>query len=281
MRVLIVGADGRGSFQMRGQQLGAAIGARVTTRPSQSDWAWAEVIVLVKHAATVWGPQAKRAKVPVLWDVLDIWRQPQENQLALDDLRRRVVEIQETVGIVTLIAATHAMATAIGGVCLPHHSRLGLRPAPVREHAVLVAYEGQPKYLGSWRRILEAACASQGMTFVVNPPDLRLVDIVVAFRGECWDGDVCRQWKSGVKVVNAVAAGRPLISQDCAGARENASAIVSFVETPKELPEALSECASFKRRQMAHEHAVGAAEDFTLDAIAGVYRRMLETAVAA
>src|SRR5688572_3875585 len=179
MNVLIVGADSHGSFEMRGQQLGRAIGARVTTRPNPGDFAWADAIVLVKHAATEWGKQAKRSKKPLVWDVLDIWKQPDGNQTAIDAHRASIMQTRDAIGITTLIAATEAMAQAIGGVYLPHQSRLRLTPAPARKTASVVGYEGRPKYLGSWRKVLEQACARLGMTFVVNPPDLRDVDVVV------------------------------------------------------------------------------------------------------
>ena len=46
MNVLMVGAGG-GSWQMRGEQLGAAIGARVRLSPTTDDFTWADVVVLV------------------------------------------------------------------------------------------------------------------------------------------------------------------------------------------------------------------------------------------
>jgi hypothetical protein len=281
MRVLIVGSDGHGSFKVRGRQLGDAIGARVTTHPNAQDWVWADVVVLVKHAATVWGIHAKRSKKPIVWDVLDIWRQPEDNQLAVERIRQKVFDVRDVVGIKTLIGATRAMADQLGGVYLPHHSRPGLAPAPVRDGAITVAYEGQAKYLGSWRGALEDACAALGMTFVVNPPDIREADVVVAFRGERWDGDVCRQWKSGVKVVNAVVAGRPILGQSCAAWTEIIPTGAAMTGPDACLKNGLRLVSDAKFRRIAYEDGLARAEEFSLPAIARTYRVILESAVAA
>jgi hypothetical protein len=281
MRVLVVGSDGHGSFKVRGRQLGDAIGARVTTHPNAQDWVWADVVVLVKHAATVWGIHAKRSKKPIVWDVLDIWRQPEDNQVSVERIRQKVFDVRDVVGIKTLIGATRAMADQLGGVYLPHHSRPGLAPAPVREGAVTVAYEGQAKYLGSWRGQLEDACAELGMTFVVNPADIREADVIVALRGERWDGDVCRQWKSGVKVVNAVVAGRPMLGQMCAAWDEIVPVGAAMTSAEADLRHGLRAVSDVDVRRQAYQRGVERAAQFSLPAIARTYRVILESAVAA
>lgn len=218
-KVLFVGA-GKGSWQIRGKQLGKALGARVTHAPSPDDWAWADVVVLVKHAITKFGAAAKASGAVLIWDVLDWWAQPEDNGLEMQAAVDRVHDLREQYDVDVLIGATQQMADDIGGVYLPHHARPGLQPREFRDDIAVVAYEGQAKYLGSWHRVIARACQARGWAFVVNPPDLREADLIVAFRGEQWDGPICRAWKSGVKVVNALAAGRPMIGQDCAAMRE-------------------------------------------------------------
>jgi hypothetical protein len=80
MNVLIVG-NGKGSWQIRGEQLGAAIGARVTSYPKAEDWQWADVAVLVKRAGMIYAPLAQAAGVPIVWDAVDFWRQPTDHNL--------------------------------------------------------------------------------------------------------------------------------------------------------------------------------------------------------
>lgn len=279
-RVLIVGADGRGSFEVRGRQLGAAIGARVTTQPKAGDWLWADVVVLVKRAALEWGQTAVHTRMPIVWDVLDYWRQPNENSMPVEELRQRILGLRDSLGITTTIGATQSMADAIGGVYLPHHSRPGLAPAPPRTGGTLiVGYEGQAKYLGTWRRALEQACARLEMVFVVNPSDLRAVDVVVALRGESWDGEVCREWKSPVKFVNALVSGRPVLTQPCAGFDE-VSPVGLAIDSPDSLVGSLRILSSLSCRQDAYEMAVRRRQEFHLKTTAARYHDILVNAAA-
>lgn len=275
MRILMVGGDGRGAFQMRAQQLGQAMGARVTTRPTRADWAWADLVVLVKHGAPVWGTYARKfTKAPVVWDVLDYWRQPDENQAPVATLRARVLDMAETIGARLIVGATEAMAQDLGGVFLPHHCRLGLAPTPPRDtDRIVVAYDGRSKYLGSWRRALETACLGLGTSFVVNPPDLSKVDVLVSLRGEQHDGEVCRRWKSGVKFVNALVAGRPIVSQSCAAQTEMALP-GAVVASAGDLSAALQR--AIEQRESAYVNALAHAHNYTLEAVAERYRSILE-----
>jgi hypothetical protein len=212
--------SGKGAWQIRGVQLGAALGARVVHAPSEADWRWADLVVLVKRAGAMYAAQAHRFGVPIVWDALDFWRQPGDNHLSEADARRLLAQQIETIRPALTIGSTRAMTAAAEGVYLPHHGWPGLTPTPARDEVQVVAYQGGEVFLGRWRQVLEAACQRRGWRFVVNPTDLRDADILVAFRDGQWDGWMCQEWKSGVKIVNAIAAGRPIITQASAAARE-------------------------------------------------------------
>jgi len=274
MKVLIVG-NGKGSWQMRGVQLGAAIGARVTSYPTRDDWSWADVAVLVKRAAHTFAPLAHAADVPVVWDAVDFWRQPADHTLgrvgALELLERHLDIIHPAV----TIGATRAMAEACGGVYLPHHSWQGLTPRPARARVETVAYEGNPLYLELWTERITKACAARGWSFVLNPPDLRAADLVVSFRHGVWDGVLPREWKSGVKLVNAIAAGRPVIGQDSAARRE-LDPPGSRVERPfPDLDDAFDTWAPFEARAAAVRICESLAPQYRLEAIAADYQALL------
>lgn len=276
MNVLIVGADGKGSFEMRGKQLGHALGARVTITPTHREWRWADVVILVKRAAIKHAASAKRAKVPLVWDVVDFWEQPTENQTPIEVLRQRVFAIRDAIGVTTLIGATKAMAEDIGGVYLPHQCREGLAPEPPRltdSRRLVVAYEGRKKYLDRWYSPLERACADLGYSFVINPPDLRDADVVVALRGGRSDGEVCRRWKSGVKYVNALVAGRPVVTQKTAGFDEVRPEGLD-IEDPANLLGTLRAVAQH-HRQAAYDKALERAHEFSLSTVARLYRNIL------
>lgn len=273
MNVLIVGS-GKGSFAMRGQQLGAALGARVVHEPAATDLHWADVVVLVKKFGALFASRVHRAGKPLVWDALDCWKQPAENQA---DASRAMALLTHQVRVIKpalVIAATEAMAEACGGVYLPHHSWAGLVPTPAREVVSVVAYEGNPLYLGSWRSTLERACQARGWRFVINPPDLSQADLLVALRDGPWDGWICREWKSGVKVVNAIAAGRPMLTQDTAAMRE-LQPCGSVIATVADLETALERWTPVAERAAVVADARGTAPDYTLPAIAAQYAAIL------
>ncbi len=273
--VLIVGG-GHGSWEIRGKQIGAALDARMTSAPGADDWHWADVCILVKRAIEPFAAAAHAADVPIVWDALDFWQQPDQNALGTDDAialgRAWIARTHPAL----VIGATQAMADDLGGVYLPHHSRPKLAPRPVREHMQTVAYEGTSKYLGSWRAALERACARLGLTFVVNPPDLSEADLVVAFRGERWDGPICRRWKSGVKCVNAIAAGRPLVTQASAAVAD-IQPPGAQVEDPVALEATLASFMSLSVRQAIAETCRAQSAAYTRAAIARQYRAAIST----
>lgn len=277
MNLLIVGG-GSGSWAIRGHQLGGALGARVTSHPFAEDWAWADLAVLVKRHGAVSAPVAKAADCPIVWDALDCWPQPADNRLS-EPAARAALEAQvRTIAPLHVVGATEAHAAACGGTYLPHHSRPGLEPVDASPDLKVVAYEGNPSYLGAWAHRLTALCVARGWTFVLNPPDLRRADVIVALRDGPWDGWACRQWKSGVKLVNAIAAGRPVITQDTAAARE-IGAPGSVVETPEELAAALEAWVPFERRAAAADECRALAPVYTLSAVSAQYRLLLERLV--
>ena len=273
MNILMVGA-GKGSWEMRGLQLGAALGARVVRDPSDSDLRWADMIVLIKRAILTQRVRAVQSGKPIVWDALDFWTQPFQNDLSQLSACAVLKSWQRDVTLT--VGATAAMAQSAGnGFYLPHHGHAGLHPTDARPECRVVGYDGNPIYLDWWSPVLRDACARRGWSFVINPPDLSAVDILVSLRGGIWDGWMCREWKSGVKIVNAILAGRPILTQDCAAARElQPDGMV--IETASDLNLAPDEWADVERRAATVERSQRVAPLFALPAIAQAYRLRLE-----
>lgn len=270
--VLIVGVGG-GSWQIRGIQIGEVLGARVTANPKADDWRWADVCILVKRALSTFAADAYAFEVPIVWDALDFWFQPEENTVSVADMVAR-----PRINSDVVIGATQAMADDFGGVYIPHHSRPRLSPAPICDRMQVVAYEGTKKYLGSWHKALETVCTRLGLTFVVNPPDLRHADLVVAFRGEQHDGPICRRWKSGVKYVNALAAGRPILTQPSA-AYDELQTPGMVVHDVDGLEAAISYYLPRSVRQGVLNECISRAPEFDRVNIARSYRTVIESAL--
>ncbi len=251
--------------------------ARVTSAPSDGDWSWADVIVLVKRAIVTFGRQAEASSKPVVWDALDFWAQPSQNGVSETHARALLSSQLRASRPTLVIGATKAMATAAGGVYVTHHGHQSMQPTDARQECRVVGYEGNALYLDAWRAPLEAACQRRGWTFTVNPPGLSACDILVALRGGPWDGWICREWKSGVKLVNAILAGRPVLTQDCAAARELAPA-GSILESQGQLDEAFDHWAPADRRRSVVEASLTRAADFSLDTLARAYLGHLQAA---
>jgi hypothetical protein len=180
---------------------------------------------------------------------------------------------------VLVIGATKAMAEACNGVYLPHHSWAGLELTEPRQDVQVVAYEGNPAYLELWHGRLVKACADRGWRFDVNPADLRQVDILVSFRHGVWDGFMPREWKSGVKVVNAVAAGRPIIGQASAALTEIQPPSTIVNQEFPDLDRALDEWTPFEARKAAALRCLDLAPRYRLETVAAEYTAILGRAV--
>lgn len=275
MNLLMLGYSTKaGSWDIRGKQFGEALGARVTSTPTPADWQWADLAVVVKRCEPRFGPDARRYGVPIVWDALDCWSQPSENGLDEAAARQTLAAHLRVIRPVLTIGATQAMAEAADGAYLPHHSRPGLEPTPARDRVEIVAYEGNAAYLGRWLETVSLACAKRGWRFVVNPPDLRDADILVAFRDGPWDGWMCREWKSGVKLVNAIAAGRPIITQYSAAVRD-IKPPCWIVEEASELDYALDYWTALDWRAQVVTDCRDLAPRYRLEHVAADYARIL------
>lgn len=286
MRLLFCGA-GKGSWQMRGLQLGRALEAvlgpgsvRMTSNPTEADYRWADRIILIKKMAFGFAPRARKWDRPIIWDALDCWIQPGEAGLdesaALSLLQSHLATVKPDL----MIGATEAMARAgrrLGqaSVSLSHHCWTGLTPTPARSQISVVAYDGNPNALGHWEHDLRRACQARGWRFVLNPSNLASVDLLVALRDTRWDGWITRQWKSGVKLVNAICAGRPVITQPCA-AFDEVQPIGTVIDDRRSLGEALDAWQDAASRQAVVTASQTRAAGFTVEALAHTYLGLLQ-----
>lgn len=269
MKVLVTGRGSGGSFRIRGEQLGRAIGAKVEPKAAKID---ADLCVIVKRDI----PRSR--SVPVVYDVVDAWPQPHGNQWGhgqcMQWLRGQIAAVRP----IGIVAATGAMAEDCGEfglpvLRLPHHARPGQAVNPIREHVKVVGYEGGVKYLGKWQSVLEKECARRGWSFVTNPPRLADLDIVVAFREAT--GYAARAWKSNVKAANAQATGTPFICQRASGYSETSTGGECLADTEDELTKALDILIDVHARSAAHKLLL--AGTITLESVAATYRTWLES----
>lgn len=274
MNVIVTGRGGSsGSWKIRGEQLGAAIGA--TVLPGAIDIDPFDVAVVVKRTPGDLVARIHRAGVPLVYDIVDGWPQPEGNDWSREQcmawLRSKVREVRPT----AIVAATQAMAAdceefGVPVLALPHHARPGLARTPIRP-LKRVGYEGGPQHLGRWRAFLDRECARRGWVFHVNPPSINDLDVVVALRERT--GYAPTKWKSAVKMANAQASGTPMICASEAGYRECASGAEVFADAEAEVAAALDLLTPVEERRARADHM--AVDSPTLEAAATAYKSWL------
>jgi hypothetical protein len=254
VNILMAGRGSGGSWQIRGQQLGEAIGAVIDPAPKSVKGYGLAIVVKRPRAETI--AQLHKAKVPIVWDVVDAWPQPAGNdwdkRTCMEWLQREVDAIRPA----GLVAATEAMAwdcrhLAMPVLALAHHARPAQEENMLREKVETVGYQGG-NHLGLWQDIIIRQCDKRGWRFVADhdkaaPMSLASVDIVLAVRGQ--RGYAARQWKSNVKLANAQGSGTPSVVQRDAGYVETAGARQYFADNEQELSQAFDVLALLERRQ--------------------------------
>lgn len=277
MNVVITGKGTSGSWAIRGEQLGKAIGAVVA--PMMTSLRGADVVVLVKRVPPELISAAHASGAMVVWDVVDAWPQPEGNGWTRNEALAWFRQALARVSPHLVIGATKAMAAdaeALGfkAVHVPHHSRPGQPLNPVRESVQVVVYEGSPHYLGRWERKVADECMRRGWRFIINPTSIAAGDIVLALRDA--GGYPASAWKSNVKLANAQGSGTPFIGVPECGYVETSTGHERFITTPSELSVALDWFEPRSVRTLASETMKAAAP--TLRSVASEYISKLEIA---
>ena len=230
----------------------------------------------------------KRLGKIVLYDILDCWQQPQDG-LACTDMDRVLRFFENHLADLPLdgvIFPNRTMMADLGHlvpnpICIYHHFWPGMEPIEVRARARIVGYQGAAIYLGPWRRIVERACRRLGLRFVINPPDLRAIDIGLAARGGVHASLLARRYKSNVKLANFYGAAIPCVVDGAeASYRETDNGEVRFFATPEELEARLEELLPLDTRMRVHRSFLQARQQFTLESIADRYEAYIREAMA-
>lgn len=223
MQILVTGRGTSGSWQIRGEQLGRAVGARVLRWRADfaPDPVEAAVCVWVKRQYRPGLEQIKRAGSFLVWDVVDAWPQPDGNNWSERQAREWLAGELALMKPDAVVAPTRRFKEDLERwglfdpalvLVLPHHASprcYAAGPVVARNRRSLVlGYEGAPHYIQRLRPLLVAACAKRKWTFVEGPLSSEL-DAVLCVRD--FDGYPAACWKSNVKLANAQALGLPAV----------------------------------------------------------------------
>lgn len=253
MRLIFTGNGTSGSWKVRGEQLGKAVGATVKPRATLSDLREHHVAIVVKrlHAGLI--ESLRESDIPWVWDVLDFFPQPLCSTWgraeSIDWVQNRIRTLAPTAVIWPNQKMREECDTGLPGIVLPHHYRPGIAVNPVRPEIRSIGYEGEPSYLAGMRGVIEDECAKRGWRFVINPPQLADVDVVLAMRAGLGMSYAARNWKSNVKLANAHGSGTPFIGNRECGYLETASGCEYWADSPKELSVAFDWLVSQSARE--------------------------------
>jgi hypothetical protein len=280
-RILITGKGTSGSWKIRGEQLGRAIGATVVAQASRAVIEAHDLVVLVKRGPEDLVRRIHESGRPLVWDVVDAWPQPAGSHwprpACMQWLRQRLNDLRPA----ACVAATTVMeadieAERVPARCVWHHARPGQALNPLRGPLATIGYEGSEAHLGGWAQHLEAAARRAGVRFVMHPTRLADVDIVVALRDQ--NGYAAHNWKSNVKLANAQGSGTPIIMGTESAYLATLSGAEAIVSSREDLDEAIEMLRPVDVRRAAAEALRAAAP--SLEACAAAYLDFL-TSVAA
>lgn len=239
MNILVTGRGTSGSWEVRGKQLGGAIGARVKPTATEADVQWADIVVVVKRPVHNFMPILAESGKPWVWDVVDFYPQPQctkwnRNQ-AIKWVWKQVKAYRPTGVIWPNRQMAEDCSRNENDIVLYHHHWPGIQINPIREKVSVVGYEGSIKYLGKWEKELRRQCDVRGWNLFLNKGNHADWDICVAFRDSEFNGYVQKNWKSNVKLANAQGSGTPFIGAYECGYVETASGAELYASSPSDI----------------------------------------------
>lgn len=254
---LVTGRGGAGSWQVRGEQIGAALGASVIPNATVKQIKAADVALVVKRVPDDLLHGLRRADRPWLYDIVDAYPQPLcsdwTKKQAVAWVRAHIRRLQPTA--VIWPNARMRDDCELPGEVVYHHHRPRIQANPIREHFGVIGYEGRAAYLDGWHKTIERECQARGLTFLLNPARLADVDAILAVRGGEWRGYVSDHWKSNVKLANAHGSGTPFIGIPEDGYLETACGAEEWVDLPDELAAALDRLTPVATRMDAFERS--------------------------
>lgn len=274
MKLLVTGRGGAGSWVVRGEQIGSALGAKVLPHATVADLKAADAVLVVKRVPETLLAALNRAGRPWAYDIVDAYPQPMCSTWNRKQAIAWVKDYARQLRPDAIIWPTAAMRDDCGaGEVIYHHHRPGLARNPIRPNLETIGYEGSARYLEGWHKAIDRECQARGMQFLLNPRRLADVDVVLAVRGGAWRGYVQENWKSNVKLANAHASGTPFIGVRERGYEETATGAELWADHPGELGRALDRLEAQAVRQAIQETFLAAA--FPLERAAKQFKGVL------
>lgn len=273
MNILFTGKGRAGSWKIRGEQLGAAMKAKVLPNADARSISKADLVIVVKRCPDAVISELRRQHKLWAFDVLDFYPQPDcaywSQKDAINWVKQKIAKLNPP----AIIWPNHQMMKDCNdgrpSLVLYHHFRpaLDLHEVKDREH-LTIGYEGNAQYLGDWEPFLKRICADHRWKFVVNPVSISICDAVIAIRAQSFSGYAQFHWKSNVKLANAQGCGTPFIGQSECSYMETSSGGELFADCKSQMVQQLNRIqdksfrAVMSQKQFAKRYSVSqAAQD--------------------
>lgn len=272
--VVVTGWGNSGSWEVRGRQLGSAMGARVEWRVQHAELLTdADVVIYIKRVNNAALAAIRASGKPWVWDIVDAWPNPGDNRwdkkLSLIWLQGELRRLRPNAIVVPTKMMLHDSGWEGKSLVLPHHAWPKYKPYALREKVVNVGYEGMTAYLGKWNAMLQEECKLRGWNFSIG--DLSDSDIGIALRNDTSYAN--KFWKSNCKLANIQALGIPAVCSSEESYQEFGSGEESFVETRGQLVLAFDRLSDVKERSRIRSQMVAAAP--RLESVAKEYSEWL------
>lgn len=258
MKVIVTGRGGAGSWSVRGEQLGAAMGATVKPMATTQELKAHDVAIVVKRVPDDLLASLRASGIRWFYDIVDAYPQPAcsiwTRTQCLQWLHHHLKTLNPPGGVIWPNKKMRDDSGLERGAVVYHHHRPGIKRHTVKPKITQIGYEGSAKYVEAWLRPIELECATRGIRFMLNPQHVADLDVIIAMRGGIWDGYAQRNWKSNVKLANAHGSGTPFIGASENGYQETSSGAEYWADTPRELTRALDWLETEEARRSVHAH---------------------------
>lgn len=272
--ILFTGIGRSGSWQIRAEQLGTAVGAQVVAKASASHCAKSKLVVVVKRLLPEVIQPVLSSGARWVWDVVDAWPQPLGRSMEEKEAKQWLKNFLKQYKPYAVVWPTEQMMMDAEWegkqIVLPHHHWDKYRPKPIAPKVERVGYEGGAQYLGKWRAVMDLECELRGWTFVING-DLSSCDIAIALRDN--GGYPASHWKSNCKLANIQALGIPALCSPESGYQECSSGAEFWIRREADLSDALDSLEGIDERLYVRRRMLSV--DYSLSTISSKYRTWL------
>jgi len=288
-RVFFLGTSRAGSWEVRGRQI-AACRSNWDCGRSINWWTLRryDIFVVVKKAEQKHIEMIRRSGKPLVYDIIDSWKQPGDS-LRVTDLNQArdfFANAWKQRDADSYIFPNQQMREDLGDLVphsthIYHHYLPSLKPRPLPEQVSTLGYQGAKRFIQQDMDALEDVARNCRLELIADNrlEALNKIDIGIIQRSGVNNGFLERRYKSNVKLANFMACGIPtLIQAGTVSCVETWNEPESYFDSFDELETKLKQLVSDPGlRKKPHLDLIEHAAQFSIESIADQYDRYFES----